>query len=230
MKKLVYNMDDFIDLLRDTPTDNVFNPWWQNDLENDDYSNSYEIRQHQLKTYLSERIDKVKILLVGEALGYQGGHFSGIAMTSERMLLGYLSHKGILPEHVFKNMMPCRTSKCEIKKDGFNEPTATVVWQHLLNSGISPYTFLIWNAFPWHPYSDAKGLLSNRTPSEFELSAGLPILLKIIDMFSPQKIIAVGEKASLCLTKAGIEHNKVRHPANGGVTKFKDQISLHLKR
>ena len=80
--------DELLDLLRNAPKGYLFNPWWQNDPENDDFDNAYEIRQHQLQAYLEERIGKAHILLVGEAMGYQGGHFSGIAMTSERILLG----------------------------------------------------------------------------------------------------------------------------------------------
>ena len=130
------NTDELLDLLRNSPkNEGLFNPWWENDPENDDFSNSYEIRQHQLKAYLGERLGKAHILLVGEAMGYQGGHFSGIAMTSERMLLGHMTKKGIKPEDVFISLLPSRTSKEEVRKDGFNEPTATIVWEHLLASG-----------------------------------------------------------------------------------------------
>ena len=51
------NTDDLLDLLRNSPkNEGLFNPWWENDPENDDFSNSYEIRQHQLKAYLDERL------------------------------------------------------------------------------------------------------------------------------------------------------------------------------
>ena len=119
MKK--FTIDDFLDLIRESPAGAVFNPWWHNDPVNDDYSNAYEIRQHQLKAYISERLGKVKYLLSGEALGYQGGHFSGIAMMSERILLGKAKHKGLYPDQVFTSIQPCRTSKESIKADGFND-------------------------------------------------------------------------------------------------------------
>lgn len=219
------SVDTFIEGLRECPTGNLFNPWWQNDTENDDYSNSAEIRRHQLKFYLSERLEKTRLLLVGEALGYQGGHFTGIAMTSERMLLGHLASKGLRPEHVFTAMQPSRTSRADVKKDGFVEPTATIVWGHMLEASHDPYSFVIWNALPWHPYQPGKGMLSNRTPQDSELAAGHKHLIALIELMQPQKIVAVGEKAAAQLALLKIEHFKVRHPANGGATKFRSQIT-----
>ncbi len=221
-------VDELLDSLRKTPSGPVFNPWWESDRENDDYSNSAEIRRHQLKFYINERLERKPFLLLGEALGYQGGHFSGIAMTSERLLLGHLENRGLKPEFVFIGMQPSRTSRVEIRKDGFSEPTATIVWNHLIGLGLNPYDFIIWNAFAWHPYNPQKGMLSNRTPTPAEFSLGKPVLQKFIKLVEPRQIVAVGEKASLLISEAGYEHQKVRHPANGGAGKFREQLSALL--
>src|ERR671919_1905757 len=81
-------LDNFVQLLKASPSGAVFNPWWQVDEENDIGPNSPAIRRKQLAVYFRERLGKARLAIVGEALGYRGGHFSGIPMTSERMLLG----------------------------------------------------------------------------------------------------------------------------------------------
>lgn len=222
------NVKKFIELLRKAPTDNVFNPWWQIDEIHDDYSNAPEIRRNHLEYYLKERLGRRPLLLLGEALGYQGGHFSGLAMVSERILLGKMKKRGIKPDQVFSVLEPTRTSRESVRKDGFTEPTATIVWSHLLELGTDPYDFVIWNAFPWHPYKPEKGLLSNRTPKDHEFIPGLKCLKEFINIMQPRKIVAVGEKAAKQMDNLGIEFAKVRHPANGGATKFRNQISKLL--
>ena len=81
-------LDNFVRLLKASPSGAVFNPWWQIDEENDLGPHSPAIRRKHLAVYFRERLGKARLAIVGEALGYRGGHFSGIPMTSERMLLG----------------------------------------------------------------------------------------------------------------------------------------------
>ncbi len=167
--------------------------------------------------------------MVEEALGYQGGHFSGIAMMSERILLGKMEHKSITPKHVFSGIEPRRTSMPSVKKDGFAEPTATIVWERLIKSGYDMNDFIIWNAFPWHPYKPEKGILSNRTPSNYEFEKGKPVMLELLKLANFKKIIAVGEKSRIQLGQMGIDASVVRHPANGGAPKFREQIIKVIK-
>ena len=219
-------IEQFIKDLKKSPdTKNIFNPWWHVDWANEQNDQGPQIRRRQLKQYLLERQKTARYLLLGEALGYQGGHFSGIAMTSERILLGKMLPQGILPEHVFTAIKPQRTSKSNIKPDGFSEPTATIVWKFIIKSGVDPGQFVIWNAFPWHPYHPHKGLLSNRTPSDDEFMNGHKILTSMMNLFKFKRVIAVGEKASRQFCHMGVGCAKVRHPANGGATKFRMQMA-----
>src|SRR3954447_22516018 len=82
------HVDGFLRRLKASPSGAVFNPWWQIDEENDIDSHSLGIRRKHLAVYLRQRLGNARLAIVGEALGYRGGHFSGIPMTSERMLLG----------------------------------------------------------------------------------------------------------------------------------------------
>lgn len=216
----------FIKSLKSFPeADEIFNPWWEVDPENDIDDKGPIIRRQQLFQYLNERIGKAKYLLIAEAIGYQGGHFTGIPMTSERILLGGHAKKGILPEHVFSKIEPKRTSRPDLKPNGFSEPTATIVWGHIIQSNLNPKDFILWNAFPWHPFKPESGYLSNRTPTVSEFHAGAHILTQLIQITKIGNIIAVGEKSLKMLNKLEINCIKVRHPANGGATKYRKQFS-----
>lgn len=104
------------------------------------------------------------------------------------------------------------------------EPTATIIWKALNTLNIDPYSTVFWNALPWHPYEPQEGLLSNRTPSSTELDAGLPLLTQFLELFDSKSVIAVGRKCERSLKELDIPHYAVRHPANGGATKFRRQL------
>ncbi len=219
-------IENFIKSFNSSPKKSgIFNPWWESDKNHDISVQAPAIRRRQLFHYLSERAGKAKYLLLGEAIGYQGGHFTGIPMTSERILLGGHKKRGILPEHVFTGIKPKRTSKASLKPLGFTEPTGTIVWGQIAQTNFSPEAFVLWNAFPWHPYKVSVGLLSNRTPATDEFQAGTDILKQLVKITGTEKIIAVGEKSYAILNQLGFKSIKVRHPANAGARKFRQQFS-----
>jgi hypothetical protein len=220
---------EFIQSLEQTP-DGLFNPWFHRDIKHDISLDAPRIRRRQLEAYLTERIQRAKFLFIAEALGYQGGHFTGIAMTSERILLGYQKDKyGVKPEHVFKTVQPERTSHPDLLEHGMSEPTATIMWGALIELDIDPYDVVLWNAVPWHPYKPEKGFLSNRTPLNGELEAGLKHLKAFVSIFKNAKLAAVGRKCEASLTMLGLRHCGIRHPANGGAGKFREQTFTLIK-
>src|SRR6266568_6073484 len=162
------SIENFLGLLKKSPSGAVFNPWWQVDEENDIGLKAPRIRGEQLRAYLCDRLGKARLAIIGEGLGYRGGHFSGIPMTSERLLLGRKT--GIAPQRILLGITPQRTSKRQKFPDGFSEPTATIVWSTLLRFELSPEEFVLWNAFPWHSFDPHAGMLSNRTPTKAERS------------------------------------------------------------
>ena len=218
-------IEKFIQSLKKKPTDSLFNPWYETDQEHDLTADAPLIRRRQLTAYLAERQKSAKYLFIAEALGYQGGHFTGIAMTSERILLGHQKESyGVGPDDVFKSIEPNRTSNPEVNDRGMTEPTATIMWGALKDLGINPYEVVLWNAVPWHPYKPEKGLLSNRTPLREEMDAGLILLESFLKLFPNAERVAVGRKCEESLHQLGEEYIGVRHPANGGAPKFRKQL------
>src|SRR6266404_1880923 len=233
-------LNHFLRLLKKSPPGAVFNPWWQVDEQNDIGPDAPAIRRKQLRAYLQQRLGKEKLVLIGEAVGYRGGHFSGIPMTSERLLLG--RHPEVVaalcerrnlhgnggrrpPLQIISSVAPQRTSKPQKCPDGFSEPTATIVWSTLLRLELSPQEFVLWNAFPWHSFDPHRGMLSNRTPTRSEQSAGIPVLKAFLDLFPCHEVAALGRIAAAHLKDLGVSAYYVRHPASGGAKLFRQQIA-----
>ncbi|MCK4412810.1 MAG: uracil-DNA glycosylase [Candidatus Eisenbacteria sp.] len=201
----------------------IFNPWYDRDPKHDRNTLASRIRRCNLRCFLEQRVGRARYLLVGEALGYQGGHFTGIAMTSERILLGGLQERGISPEVVFRGQH-LRTSSPQLKPQGFTEPTATVVWGSITAAGRDPFEFVLWNILPWHPFERRRGMLSNRTPRQTEIATGWPAMTLMREIFPQAQVIAVGRKAAANLAALGMAHACVRHPAQAGAAQFRAQF------
>ncbi len=214
----------FLDRLKQSPErPGLFNPWWQTDPLCDADRDAPSIRRRQLTRFLLER-EGARFLLLGEALSYRGGRFTGIPMTSERILLGGLAGRGILPGHILSSVKPRRTSRPDVGGPGFSEPTATIAWREILASGMNPRLFLLWNACPWHPWRPEKGPLSNRTPRREELLAGDRVLVNLLEIFGPLQVLALGRKAWDQSLRLGLQAEQLRHPASGGAAEFRKQF------
>ena len=218
-------LDHFLRLLRRSPSGAVFNPWWEVDEQNDSDRNAPAVRRNQLRAYLQQRLGKAKLVIIGEAVGYRGGHFSGIPMTSERILLGRSKKVRVNSNDFFSNINPRRTSKPEKCPDGFSEPTATIVWGAFLRLGLKPDQFVLWNAFPWHSFDPRRGMLSNRMPNKSEQAASFPVLKAFLELFLCDQIVALGKIAAAQLGKLNVDVHYVRHPASGGAKLFRHQIA-----
>jgi uracil-DNA glycosylase len=223
-------LDHFLRLLRRSPAGAVFNPWWELDEQNDIGRNAPAIRRHQLHAYLERRLRKAKVAVIGEAVGYRGGHFSGIPMTSERLILGRSEKVPMRSNDFFSDINPRRTSKPQKCPDGFSEPTATIVWGTLLRLGLKSDEFVLWNAFPWHSFDSRRGLLSNRAPNKSERTAGRLVLKAFLELFSCGQVVALGKIAAAQLEQLGVNAHCVRHPASGGAKLFRQQIARVVSR
>jgi hypothetical protein len=182
----------------------LFNPW-RDKCPHDAAGNGPAEKLERLALHLD---CDPEFILTGEAPGYQGCRYSGIAFTSERLL-----GEGTIPR------IPALDGRLSTRRLPFSEPSATIVWKTLYRLGIAERTVL-WNALQLHPYR-SDNLWSNRTPSPAEISLGEPALRLLIEAFPSAKIIAVGKKSEGLLNEMAIPiAGSVRHPANGGATEF----------
>jgi len=182
----------------------LFNPW-RDRCPHDAAGNGPVEKLNRLALHLD---CQPEFILAGEAPGYQGCRYSGIAFTSERLLC-----EGAVPR------IPAVPGRLSTRRLPFSEPSATIVWKTLYRLGIADRT-LLWNAMQLHPYRP-DNLWSNRTPTPDEIKLGEPALRILIATFPAARIVAVGKKSEGLLRDMGIPiAGSVRHPANGGATAF----------
>jgi hypothetical protein len=170
------------------------------------------IRRRNLRLYLEE-LEAIgpRMLLIGEAVSYRGGRLTGIAFVSETVMLsGVETRSG----HILGADRGYRKATSGPRLS--TEASATMVWGTI--RGIEPLPML-WNAFPFHPFHPNEPD-SNRVPSANELLLGQPFIERLLQLFAIETVVAIGNQASLSLTKLGIAHDKVRHPSQGGKNLF----------
>ena len=197
---------DFWANLQNFHATDVFNPWnYQDPL--DISADGARDRRGRLEQHFDR---DAKYLLIGEAPGYRGCHFSGIPFTCEKQLYdGIVSG---LPAHA-------RFTKRDLP---WSEGSATVIWSTLHELGIAETT-VMWNAYPWHPHLP-ENPLSNRTPTPREVLDGASILAMVLEQFHSAAVIAVGQIALRTLESLGVGATPVRHPSMGGARQFKEQL------
>jgi uracil-DNA glycosylase len=183
----------------------LFNPWAQR-CDYDTDLNGPEQRLERLAQHLD---CDARLILCGEAPGYQGCRFSGVAFTSEKLLL-----QGAIPR------VTQPAGRLTMRHIPYSEPSATIVWGQLYKLGLAESTIL-WNALQLHPFKPA-GPFTNRTPTPSEFAYGHEALRLLKEAFPHAKFIAVGSKAEGHLADARIPvYASVRHPANGGANIFR---------
>jgi uracil-DNA glycosylase len=197
---------EFWSRLRGFESENVFNPWAQQDPL-DAVVGAYYGRRRRLSMHLDT---PAKYLLIGEAPGYRGCHFSGIPFTCEKQILARIVPR-VPSEPITSRFPPC------------SEGSATVIWGSLHELGIADQT-VMWNAFAFHPHLPGD-MYSNRAPTRDELLCGMDILAMVVESFPDAKRIAVGKTAARTLKNLNfsIDH-EIRHPSMGGANQFRAQM------
>jgi uracil-DNA glycosylase len=72
--------------------------------------------------------------------------------------------------------------------------------------------------------------LSNRTPRPSETKLGTPFWQELSELFGISTIVAVGNVAQHSLQRSGLDVPKIRHPAHGGRSGFKQGLEQLLER
>lgn len=170
------------------------------------------VRRRNLRLYLTE-LAKIgpRMLLIGEAVSYRGGRLTGIAFVSETVMLGGVETKNgrvLGADKGYKKATPGPKLS--------TEASATMVWGTIAQLQPLP---LLWNAFPFHPFHAGEPD-SNRVPSAGELLLGERFIARLLKLFPIRQIVAIGNQASLSLTRMNIDHETVRHPSRGGKNLF----------
>jgi hypothetical protein len=167
------------------------------DATADDLRGAPGIRLANLGRYLAERAG-APVLALGEAAGYQGMRWSGIAFTSERDL---------------ERFGPPYAVTCARRR--WSEPSGTIV-HRVLRELDAEHRVILWNTVPTHPHRPGQPL-SNRRPSVAEIAAGAVFVERALELLSPRVVVAVGRVAESVLGDRAVY---VRHPANGGGSAF----------
>ncbi len=174
----------------------------------DDVPEARAIRLANLRHYLRER-EQADVLAIGEAAGYQGMRWSGIAFTSEFDLLRW----GDPYQRSSRRSRP------------WKEPSGTIVHGVLEQFGVERRVIL-WNTVPTHPHRAGRPL-SNRRPSRGEIVQGLAYAERLIEIVQPRVLVGVGRIATEALGDRAVY---VRHPAQSGATAFRNGMGAILVR
>lgn len=203
----------FIDDLAQVRADMAFNPWGESCTAMSDHFGP-EGRRERLAAHMD---CDARLILIGEAAGYQGARYSGIAFANERLLC-----EGQIPR------IPA-TPRLTGRPRPWSEPSATIVWRTLYELGVAESTVL-WNAYPFHPHGPADEL-NNRTPSRREAQDGIVWLQRFVSLFPNALVVSVGKVSARVIESAGLDlAGTVRHPANGGARKFADGLKSLLEQ
>jgi uracil-DNA glycosylase len=183
----------------------VFNPWQS---RGDGDAQQYPDMERRTRLMQHLRCPDPRLILVGEAPGYQGCRFSGVPFTNEKLLLaGKVPRVGL-------------TQRISIRRLPWCEPSATIMWGALHETGLAAHT-VMWNAFAFHPHKPDTPY-SNRTPTLAEFRATHDILRGVIDLYPGCAVVAVGQKAFQSLDWLDVKlAATVRHPSMGGANDFR---------
>jgi len=152
-----------------------------------------------------------KLILVGEAPGYNGCRRTGIPFTTETIL-----YQGALNGQLFGVQGPFHKEPIPTPK----EQSAKALWEVLEAMQCAP---LVWNIFPFHPHYLGQPN-TNRKPIQSEITEGFYYLQRLLELFPAIPLVSVGTVADRALLNAKYPHEHLRHPSFGGKRAFQEGL------
>ena len=151
------------------------------------------------------------VLVVAEAPGPWGARFSGVPFTNERQLL----------DPAFPVTGRPTSAQFAATGEPVTEYSGAIYWDAML-----PHwgRFWTWNAVPFHPHR-AGAPLTIRTPGVREVRRWHGLLGGVVEALAPGVCVAVGRKAEGALAAVGARPVYVRHPSQGGATRFREGMA-----
>ena len=197
------SIDTFVERLAASPAGpNSVNPFDQSHRDN-------AIRRRNLALYFEQLVEhRPATLLLGEAPSYRGMRITGVPFTNTTILRRGIPHFGLFG-----------TANGYAVPDAPRvaaEPTATVMWNALVELDFLP---VLWSAYPLHPHRPGDPL-SNRRSSAREAGEWAWSWQAVVDLFSITSVVAVGNVAHDSLARIGKAAPRVRHPSHGGRQQF----------
>jgi len=172
-----------------------------------DVNDAASIRQENLRAYLAAYNNKPPLFLLAEAPGPWGCRFSGVPITAEAQLVD--------PD------FPIDGAPTSREQEPHTEYSAGIFWRVL--QPVFPH-FFVWNSVPLHPHDPGEPL-SIRNPRRSEVRTWERLTSELLDLLQPERIVGIGRKAERAVEEIGVDVTYVRHPSQGGATKFTHGIA-----
>jgi len=172
-----------------------------------DVDDAASIRQENLRAYLAAYDDEPPLFLLAEAPGPWGCRFSGVPITAEAQLVD--------PD------FPIDGAPTSREQEPHTEYSAGIFWRVL--QPVFPH-FFVWNSVPLHPHDPGEPL-SIRNPRRSEVRTWERLTSELLDLLQPERIVGIGRKAERAVEEIGVDVTYVRHPSQGGATKFTHGIA-----
>jgi hypothetical protein len=199
--------DLFQQYLFDVASSEILFNLYRDRVDHLDVDDAASIRQENLRAYLAAYDDEPPLFLLAEAPGPWGCRFSGVPITAEAQLVD--------PD------FPIDGAPTSREQEPHTEYSAGIFWRVL--QPVFPH-FFVWNSVPLHPHDPGEPL-SIRNPRRSEVRTWERLTSELLDLLQPERIVGIGRKAERAVKEIGVDVTYVRHPSQGGATKFTHGIA-----